>query len=215
MHAKLLYLLISAALAGNECREVIMQDARCSGCYTEKTIRTYPDCDDKTSYTDSVISNGNLVSTGKMLHSKKEGVWSYFNSENIEQSWFFIQDKQYKMCQYYLGKLSYCTEWYELNDSVYFAKYYDYKNNLTSEGHIMVDCRIGDWIIYKENGDKIYENYIPISHTDSNYVHDILTGITTLQVIGYCGLLNGERYVYDKDGNLILIEMYDKGLKIK
>jgi antitoxin component YwqK of YwqJK toxin-antitoxin module len=215
MHAKLLYLLISTTLLGNECREVIMQDEPCSTCY-RKTIRTYTDCDDKTSYTDSVISNGKLESTGNMLHSKKEGAWNYFDYKgNIEQSYFFIQDKQYKMCQYYLGKLSYCTESYQLNDSVYFAKYYDSKNNLTSEGHIMVDCRIGEWIIYEENGDKAYENYIPISHTDSNFVYDTLTGITTIQVIGYCGLLNGERYVYDKNGNLILIEMYDKGLKIK
>lgn len=215
MHAKLLYLLISTTLLGNECREVIMQDEPCSTCY-RKTIRAYTDCDDKTSYTDSVISNGKLISTGKILHSRKEGMWNYFdNSGNIEQSHFFIQDKQYKWCQYYLGKLTYCTEWYGLNDSVYFAKYYDSKNNLTSEGHIMNSCRIGEWIIYEENGDKSYENYIPVEQIDSNYVYDTLTGITTIQVISYCGLLNGERYVYDKNGNLILIEMYDKGLKIK
>ncbi len=179
-----------------------------------KTYRTYLNCEEKSTYIDSIYTVDKLYSTQEFVNNKENGNFIYYdNTGKITMQFYYKNGFAIKSC-YYDDYRNYCIKYENYNDTLSYLRFYNEQGKLTYEGFLENEKNSGRWIKYNiETGNKTIENWLPKTRIDSIYTIDSTTWIQTLQVISTSGTLDGYSITYDKNDSIIRREYYINGVK--
>lgn len=214
MAIRILYVFALGMLSLTEpCNKIIEKRKVCNTCDTITTTRTFPDCADSLTYTDSTSNDKELTFTGSIYKGDTDGIWMWFQDGKLYQSTTFVHNEAVKNCWYYKDTAT-CYEDERLNDSVYYERITRGNGFLIAEGKMVNFMRFGEWFVYDErNGTKTENYYVPEEKTDTIVKTDSTTGIISYLMCTSLGVLDGVQCTYDNNGKLILTEKYIKGVK--
>ncbi len=209
--------LISVAVLFASCHEkcdYITEESISGFCV--RTIRTYPDCNDVTTYSAKIFYDEVLLREEEMKNGKPNGDWIYHSWDNASrQVGRYKNGRRTQSIRYhYDGK----TVWYNsvfINDSVVKEFQYYPNGKIASQGNSINGYSTGQWIIYDSlHLTKSIGNFVPISVSETTKAINPVTLEETYQITKSNGEKDGTWTICDIHGNILKTEEYAKGEKI-
>ena len=198
------------------CRKITTR-VYCNNCSKQTIIKTYLNCSDTSSYTDSTFEEKHLWRVGEIKNNKENGTWIWFDtSGRIGETIIYDNGIVKKRCDYKIDGLDYCTTFDYQNDTVVYLKRFNSKGVIFEEGLLQNDNKYGQWKLFDTiTGERILANYFPKIFEDSKTLRDTSTGEVIFITIPMNGILNGQWIKYDRNGKVIENKIFEMGKEIK
>lgn len=147
----------------------------------------------------------------------RHGKWvkHYENSDQIRYQGTFEHGKEVGTFKFYKPdskKQPVATKTYRANNDTIQVKFYNKTGNLVSQGGMLGQQREGKWIIYHKNS----KQAMNIEYYKNNKLHGWVEtyfpdGTLTERTHYKHGVLDGEQFIYGKNGQLIQYYTYKNG----